>query len=109
MSNNEMAKIHVRHMVGGRAYGTAQEWLYRFEFPEYPGALLRFLTRMGQRWNISPFHYRNHGAAYGKVLMGIQASPEQLQQLRTFLLDLGYPFEEEAHNPAYELFLGTIH
>lgn len=109
MSNNEMAKIHVRHMVGGRAYGTAQEWLYRFEFPEYPGALLRFLTRMGQRWNISLFHYRNHGAAYGKVLMGIQASPEQLQQLRTFLLDLGYPFEEEAHNPAYELFLGTIH
>ena len=107
LSDNEMAKLHVRYMVGGRAYGTGNERLYRFEFPEHPGALLRFLTRMGKRWNISLFHYRNHGAAYGRVLAGIQVPAEDAHKLHTFLGELGYPFHEEANNPAYELFLGS--
>ena len=107
LSDNEMAKLHVRYMVGGRAYATGNERLYRFEFPDHPGALLRFLTRMGKRWNISLFHYRNHGAAYGRVLAGIQVPAEDAHKLHTFLGELGYPFHEEANNPAYELFLGS--
>ncbi len=105
LTDNETAKLHVRHMVGGRATGAEHEVIYRFEFPERPGALLRFLTSMGQRWNISLFHYRNHGAAYGRVLVGMQVPPGDRQRLEKFLDELGYPYEEETANPAYALFL----
>jgi len=106
MTDNEMAKLHVRYMVGGRADDVKNELLYRFEFPERPGALLKFLTRIGKKWNISLFHYRNHGAAYGRVLVGIQISANDRKQLQTFLDGLGYVYAEETHNPAYRLFLG---
>jgi threonine dehydratase len=105
LTDNETAKLHVRHLVGGRASGAEQEVVYRFEFPERPGALLRFLTSMGQRWNISLFHYRNHGAAYGRVLVGMQVPAGDRRRLEAFLKDLGYPFVEETANPAYLLFL----
>jgi len=105
MTDNEMAKLHIRHMVGGRAPGAEKELLYRFEFPERPGALLRFLTRMGERWNISLFHYRNHGADYGRVLVGMQVPEEELGQFQAFLQAIGYPHAEETGNPAYDLFL----
>jgi threonine dehydratase len=106
LSDNEMAKLHVRHMVGGRANGVTGETLYRFEFPERPGALLGFLSGIGRRWNISLFHYRNHGAAYGRVLVGIQLGADDKATLQTFLDSLGYEYWEESGNPAYELFLG---
>jgi threonine dehydratase len=104
MTDNEMAKLHIRHMVGGHA-GVENELLYRFEFPERPGALLEFLTKMGQGWNISLFHYRNHGAAYGRVLVGIQVPRGDKGKFRAFLEDLGYTCQEETDNPAYKLFL----
>ena len=107
MTDNEVAKLHVRHMVGGRAAATGPELLYRFEFPERPGALLKFLSSMGKRWNISLFHYRNHGAAYGRVLVGIQVSADDRKRFQTFLDDLGYIYFEELENPAYSLFLGN--
>jgi threonine dehydratase len=104
MTQNEMAKLHVRFMVGGRAEA-ANERLVRFEFPERPGSLVQFLTKMGGRWNISLFHYRNHGAAFGRVLCGMQVpAPEELEFQR-FLDDLGYPWIDETQNPAYSLFL----
>lgn len=106
MTDNEMAKLHVRYMVGGRADGVENELLYRFEFPERPGALLKFLSRIGRKWNISLFHYRNHGAAYGRVLVGIQISSGERKEFQTFLNGLGYVYSEETHNPAYRLFLG---
>ena len=105
MSDNEMAKTHIRFMVGGRVSGVQHERLYRFEFPERPGALMRFLNRMGEKWNISLFHYRNHGAAYGRVLIGMQVPPEESEKLACFLEDLNYPYWEETDNPAYALFL----
>ncbi|MEK7321888.1 MAG: threonine ammonia-lyase, biosynthetic [Pseudomonadota bacterium] len=105
LTENEMAKLHIRHMVGGHAAAIEDEVLYRFEFPERPGALLRFLTNMGQRWNISLFHYRNHGAAYGRVLVGIQVPADDRQRLQDFLNDLGYAYQEETANPVYGLFL----
>jgi threonine dehydratase len=105
MTDNEMAKMHVRHLVGGRAAGLNDEALYRFEFPERPGALLEFLTSIGKRWNISLFHYRNHGAAYGRVLVGLQIPASQRKQLTSDLDTLGYPYWEETENPAYKLFL----
>ena len=104
MSNNETAKLHIRYMVGGHAPQVANECLYRFEFPERPGALLRFLTKMGKRWNISLFHYRNHGAAYGRVLMGIQIGKHDKAEFHQFLEELGYPSVEESDNLAYRLF-----
>lgn len=104
-SDNEMAKLHIRYMVGGHAPHVENERLYRFEFPERPGALLRFLTRMGQRWNISLFHYRNHGAAYGRVLVGVQVVDNEQEQFQRFLDELGYIYWQEADNPAYNLFL----
>lgn len=107
MSRNEMAKMHVRFMVGGRAPGLAHERLYRFEFPERPGALVEFLDAVGGRWNISMFHYRNHGAAFGRVLCGLQVPPRERAECRRSLDELGYPYWEETGNPAYELFLGT--
>jgi threonine dehydratase len=105
MSDNEMAKLHVRYMVGGRSSEVDNEVLYRFEFPERPGALLRFLTRMGSGWNISLFHYRNLGADYGRVLVGIQVPPGEGGAFARFLADLGYAYAQETDNPAYRLFL----
>jgi threonine dehydratase len=105
LSENEMAKLHVRHLVGGRAPQAENEVLYRFEFPERPGALMRFLDSMRQDWNISLFHYRNHGADYGRVLAGIQVPPRDARAFRQFLDQLGYAYWDETGNPAYELFL----
>ncbi|OBS08057.1 threonine ammonia-lyase, biosynthetic [Acidihalobacter prosperus] len=105
LTDNEMAKLHMRYMVGGRAPLADNEMLYRFEFPERPGALLEFLLRMGAAWNISLFHYRNHGAADGRVLIGMQVPPEEKPLVANFLEDLGYPHWEETQNPAYRLFL----
>jgi threonine dehydratase len=105
LSDNEMAKLHVRHMVGGRAQAE-HELLYRFEFPDRPGALMNFLSSMRSDWNISLFHYRNHGADYGRVLVGIQVPPKEMGAFRAFLAKLGYPYSDESANPAYRLFLG---
>lgn len=105
LSDNEVAKVHVRYMVGGHQQGVENEILYRFRFPERPGALLQFLTRLGRNWNISLFHYRNHGAAYGRVLCGIQVPKDERGEYQQFLDDLGYHYEEETDNPAYKLFL----
>jgi threonine dehydratase len=106
LTNNEIAKLHIRYMVGGRAVGLKNEVLYRFQFPERPGALLKFLTSMGKRWNISLFHYRNHGADYGRVLTGIQVPPGSRKEFQVFLDDLGYRYWEETVSTAYHLFLG---
>ena len=105
MSDDEMAKLHVRYMVGGHAPGLAHERLFRFEFPERPGALLRFLEAVGTRWNISLFHYRNHGADYGRVLVGMQVPAADMAAFRDFLQQLGYPYVPEQDNPAYRFFL----
>lgn len=105
MTDNEMAKLHIRHLVGGRAPNAAHEIIYRFEFPERPGALLNFLTRMGHTWNISLFHYRNHGADFGRVLVGMQVPPGEKQAFHAFLANLGYAYVDETRNPAYGLFL----
>jgi threonine dehydratase len=106
LSNNEMAKLHLRHLVGGHAPEAKDEILFRFEFPERPGALMNFLNSMSHNWNISLFHYRNHGADYGRVLVGMQVPHSDKQALKTFLDTLGYPYWDESDNPAYKLFLG---
>ena len=106
LSENEMAKLHVRHLVGGHAAIAKDELLYRFEFPERPGALMRFLDNMRTDWNISLFHYRNHGADYGRVLVGMQVPKKEMAAFRRFLDELGYPYVDESSNPAYKLFLG---
>ena len=106
MSSNEMAKLHVRYMVGGAAQGILHERLFRFEFPERPGALLRFLKAVGTGWNISLFHYRNHGSDYGRVLAGIQVPPASASEFLEHLAELGYAYLEETANPAYRIFLG---
>jgi len=105
-TDNELAKLHIRHTVGGRVPGLENEILYRFEFPERPGALMNFLTAMSRGWNISLFHYRNHGADYGRVLIGMQVPPRDKGKFRAFLARVGYPYREETRNPAYRLFLG---
>lgn len=105
MSDNEMAKLHMRYMVGGRAPGLHDELVYRFQFPERPGALLKFLNGMAQDWNITMFHYRNHGADYGRVLAGIQVPDADRSRFERFLDKLGYPSWPETDNPAYRLFL----
>ena len=107
MTDNEMAKMHVRYMVGGHSDSGITESLYRFEFPERPGALLRFLSCIGRRWNISLFHYRNHGSAYGRVLVGIQIDKADKKELAGYFNSLGYAYWEESDNPAYQLFLST--
>lgn len=104
-SDNEIAKLHLRHMVGGHAPELLHEHLYRFEFPERPGALLRFLRGMGHNWNISLFHYRNHGAAFGRVLAGIQVPDDDLNDFHQFLDELGYNYWDETENLAYKEFL----
>jgi threonine dehydratase len=105
LSDNEMAKLHVRHMVGGRSPGIASERLFRFEFPERPGALLDFLHAIGTEWNITLFHYRNHGSDYGRILAGIDVPADETEKLESYLLDLGYAHWEESDNPAYSMFL----
>ncbi len=105
LSANELAKLHVRYMVGGHAPGVKNEILYRFEFPERPGALVRFLTSMSRGWNISLFHYRNHGADYGRVLVGMQVPPADKAKFKAFLAQVGYPWCDETRNPVYRLFL----
>ena len=105
MTDNEIAKIHIRYMVGGHAHELKDEVMYLFEFPERPGALLKFLDGLGHRWNISMFHYRNHGAAYGRVLMGLQISQGEKKEVTDFLNNLGYRYWEDSDNPAYRLFL----
>ncbi|MBL4865319.1 MAG: threonine ammonia-lyase, biosynthetic [Pseudomonadales bacterium] len=107
ISDNEMAKLHIRHLVGGRAQSVRHEEIFRFEFPERPGALMRFLHALGNRWNISLFHYRNHGAAYGRVLVGLQMEPtaKSKKEFKQFLQELGYRYWEETDNPAYKAFL----
>lgn len=105
LSDNEMAKDHVRYMVGGRVPGLENELIYRFQFPERPGALLRFLESLAPEWNISLFHYRNHGADHGRVLAGIQVPPETRERFTQWLSALGYPYWDETDNPAYHSFL----
>lgn len=106
LTDNEMAKLHLRHLVGGHAPQAQNEVVYRFEFPEKPGALMNFLESMGHNWNISLFHYRNHGADFGRVLVGMQVPPEEKEAFERFLQQLGYPYWNESQNPAYRLFLG---
>lgn len=105
LTENEMAKLHVRHLVGGRAPQAQHEVIYRFEFPERPGALMNFLNSMSHDWNISLFHYRNHGTDYGRVLVGIQVPPKEKPSFHKFLDKLGYRYWDETRNPAYKLFL----
>jgi len=106
LSDNEMAKLHIRHLVGGRAGGVKNEILFRFEFPDRPGALMKFLNRMSHHWNISLFHYRNHGTDYGRVLVGMDVPPGEQTDFKAFLDQLGYRYWDESKNPAYKLFLG---
>jgi threonine dehydratase len=106
LTDNEMAKLHVRHLVGGRAREIKNERIYRFEFPDRPGALMKFLNSMSHHWNISLFHYRNHGADYGRVLVGIQVPPEEKAEFDAFLNQLDNHYWDESKNPAYKLFLG---
>lgn len=105
MTENEVAKNHVRHMVGGHCHSIDNEVVYRFQFPERPGALLQFLQQLGERWNISMFHYRNHGAAYGRVLVGLQVPKSERKELKPVFDKLGYRVVEETDNPAYQKFL----
>jgi threonine dehydratase len=106
LTDNELAKLHVRHMVGGRSGEAKNERVYRFEFPERPGALMDFLEKLGGRWNISLFHYRNHGADFGRVLAGFEVPDEEMPAFEGFLEGLGYPYRREVHNAAYDMFLG---
>jgi threonine dehydratase len=106
LTDNEMAKLHIRHLVGGHAHDLRDERVVHFEFPERPGALMRFLESMRTDWNISLFHYRNHGADYGRVLVGVQVPQSDSTAFEQFLDTLGYPHVEETDNPAYKLFLG---
>ncbi len=106
LTDDEMAKGHLRHLVGGHAPQAKNEILYRFEFPERPGALMNFLNKMSAGWNISLFHYRNHGADYGRVLVGMQVPLAEMGEYKIFLKNLGYAHWDETNNPAYKLFLG---
>ena len=106
LTDNEMAKLHVRHMVGGHAPSVRDERLCRFEFPERPGALAQFLDKLGGRWNISLFHYRNHGADFGRVLAGFEVSDADMPEFRSFLDEVAYPYTPEYDNAAYKFFLG---
>jgi len=105
LSDNELAKLHVRHLVGGHAPENGAEMLYRFEFPERPGALMNFLNHMGSGWNVSLFHYRNHGADVGRVLVGLQVPEGGRGAFRRFLRELGYDYTDETRNSAYRFFL----
>jgi threonine dehydratase len=113
LSTNELAKLHLCHMVGGRLppsqegeQAAGRELLYRFEFPERPGALMAFVSALHPNWNISIFHYRNHGADVGRIVVGVQVPDAEIEDWRRFLADLPYQHWEETGNPAYQLFLG---
>ncbi|WP_226475484.1 threonine ammonia-lyase, biosynthetic [Pseudomonas sp. MWU16-30323] len=106
LTENELAKLHIRHMVGGHAAHVSDEMVFRFEFPERPGALFNFLNKLGGRWNISMFHYRNHGAADGRVVAGLQVPADERHLVPAALEAIGYPYWDESDNPAYQLFLG---
>lgn len=108
LTHNEVAKLHLRHLVGGHAPAAKNEVIYRFEFPEKPGALLNFLNHMGH-WNISLFHYRNHGSDIGRVLVGMQVDKESKEEFHSFLDELGYTYINETENEAYKMFLGKSH
>ena len=108
MTSNELAKLHIRYMVGGHAHGVARERLCRFEFPERPGALLQFLDTLSGRWNISLFHYRNHGADFGRVLAALEVPAEDDRKFEEFLSILGYRYEIEDGNEAYRRFLSPV-
>ena len=105
LSDDEMAKLHVRYMIGGNPSNPLKERLSSFEFPEYPGALLKFLSTLGTHWNISLFNYRNHGADYGRVLCGFELDESDLAQFSTHLRELGYRCKDETDNPSYQFFL----
>ena len=106
LTDDEMAKSHIRYMVGGRAPQVDNELIYRFIFPERPGALMNFLSQMRSDWNISLFHYRNHGADFGRVLVGLQVPESDKPEFGDFLARLGYDFQDESDNPVYQMFLG---
>jgi threonine dehydratase len=108
MTANELAKEHIRYMVGGHAPSEINEMVYSVQFTEWPDALLKFLTQLGGRWNISLFHYRNHGAAFGKVLMGVQMVQAEKQAFQQCLDELNFVYREETENPAYRLFSGGM-
>ena len=108
LTHDELAKLHLRHMIGGHSKLATNERLYRFEFPERPGALMKFLTSMAPQWNISLFHYRNNGADFGRVLVGVQVPQSDNEAFEAFLKTLGYRFWDETQNPAYKLFLGEF-
>ncbi len=105
LTDDELTKLHLRHMVGGRSILAENELLYRFEFPEYPGALMKFVASMSPNWNISLFHYRNNGADYGRIVVGVQVPPNETSEWQAFLETLGYRYWNESDNPAYRLFL----
>lgn len=105
LTDNELAKLHIRHLVGGRNKAIDNEHVFRFEFPERPGALFNFLNKLGGRWNISMFHYRNHGAAEGRIFAGLQVPPAEMKQFKEALNAIGYPYWDETNNDAYKLFL----
>ncbi len=116
LSENEFSKVHLRHMVGGRLPSTQrlssesqQELIYRFEFPERPGALMKFLKAMRPEWSISIFHYRNHGADIGRIVIGVLVRAEDINSWQEFLSEIGYKNWDETKNPAYKLFLGAKH
>ncbi|MBD2448411.1 threonine ammonia-lyase, biosynthetic [Nostoc sp. FACHB-152] len=106
LTDDELTKLHLRHMVGGHSALAHNELLYRFEFPERPGALMKFVCSMSPNWNISMFHYRNNGSDYGRIVVGMQVPPQEMQEWQAFLDTLGYQFWDESNNPAYKLFLG---
>ncbi|MGB5900863.1 MAG: threonine ammonia-lyase, biosynthetic, partial [Geitlerinemataceae cyanobacterium] len=106
LTDDELTKLHLRHMVGGRSPLAHNELLYRFEFPERPGALMKFVSSMSPNWNISMFHYRNNGADYGRIVVGIQVPPDEMEAWQAFLETLGYRYWDESQNLAYKLFLG---
>lgn len=105
LTDDELTKVHLRHMVGGRSHLAEHELFYRFEFPERPGALMKFVNSMSPDWNISVFHYRNNGSDYGRIVLGIQVPPNEMEQWQAFIDTLGYPYWDESDNPAYKLFL----
>ena len=105
LTDNEVAKLHIRHMIGGKPKGLNKEKVFRFQFPERPGALMAFLKTMGDRWNISMFHYRNHGAAYGRVFVGIEIPSKERSEFNSFLKTLNYTYFDESDNLAYLQFL----
>jgi len=106
LTHDELAKVHIRHLVGGKSSLAEDELLYRFEFPERPGALMKFLSSMNPGWNISLFHYRNQGGDVGRILIGLQVPKKEMKQFRSFLAQLGYRHWDETKNPLYKLFLG---